>query len=98
MERLPRALEVFRDLKSATSNPDILGDCGAALLQFDQYEPARRFLESAVAAAPSLSSLRLDLATAIFHLQGAEVALRELDKTPEADRKGDSAKPPVCQA
>ena len=83
------ALEVFRDLKSATSNPDILGDCGAALLQFDQYELARRFLESAVAAAPSLSSLRLDLATAIFHLQGAEVALRELDKTPEADRKGD---------
>ena len=83
------ALEVFRELKPATSDPEILSDCGAALLHFEQYEPARQFLESAVAAAPSLSGIRLDLATAIFHLDGAEVALKELDKTPEADRKGD---------
>jgi len=59
------ALEIFRDLKSATSNPDILGDCGAVLLQFDQYEPARRF-ESAVAPLSSAAAFARP-ATAIFH-------------------------------
>jgi predicted Zn-dependent protease len=66
-----------------------LGECGEILLRFEQYEPARPFLESAVSADPSLSGVRLDLATVLFHLQGAQVALMELDHTPEADRKGD---------
>src|SRR5436853_306145 len=57
--------------------------------RFEQYEPARQFLESAMAAAPTLSATRLDLATVLFHLDGAETALRELDRIPEADRKGD---------
>jgi tetratricopeptide (TPR) repeat protein len=83
------ALEVFRQLRSATSDPEVLGGCGETLLQFEQYEAARQFLESANAAAPSLSTIRLDLATVVFHLQGAETALTELDQTPEADRKGD---------
>jgi tetratricopeptide (TPR) repeat protein len=42
-----------------------------------------------VSANPSLGAVRLDLATVLFHLQGAEVALMELDHAPEADRKGD---------
>ncbi len=87
--KTPEALEVFRQIKSAASDPVVLGQCGTTLLQFEQYEPARQFLESAIAAAPSLSATRLDLATVLFHLEGAETALRELDRTPEADRKGD---------
>jgi len=83
------ALEIFRQIKSATSDPDVLGLCGTTLLQFEQYESARQFLESAVAAAPSLDGVRLGLAASLFHLQGAEAALKELDKTPETGRKGD---------
>jgi tetratricopeptide (TPR) repeat protein len=83
------ALEVFRQLKSATSEVAVLVQCGATLLQYEQYEPARQFLEAAVTAGPPLSSARLDLATALFYTQGANGALAELDKTPEEDRKGD---------
>jgi len=91
------ALEVFRQVRSATSEAEVLVQCGATLLQYEQYEPARQFLEAAVTAAAShstplstpLRSARLDLATALFHTQGANAALAELDKTPEENRKGD---------
>ena len=83
------ALEIFRQIRTVTSDPEVLGQCGAMLLQFEQYETARQFLEAAAAAAPSLSAIRLDLATVLFHVDGAETALSELDKIPEADRKGD---------
>jgi tetratricopeptide (TPR) repeat protein len=91
------AVEVFRQLKPATSDPELLVECGVTLLQYEQYEPARQFLEAAVTAgallsksrSTSLSSARLDLATALFHTQGANAALAELDKTPDEDRKGD---------
>jgi len=83
------ALEIFRGIRSATTSPEVLGRCGTVLLEFEQYEPAREFLESAVAAASSPGAYRLELSTVLFHLQGAEAALRELDKTDEADRTGD---------
>jgi tetratricopeptide (TPR) repeat protein len=83
------ALDVFRGVRSATSDPELLGRCGAILLQFEQYDAAREFLQAAVSGAPSLSAVRLDFATVLFHLEGAGTALRELDNTPEADRKGD---------
>ena len=83
------ALEVFRAIKTAASDPDVLRRCGEALLEFEQYAPARQFLESALATAPSVSEIRLDLATAVFHLEGAGTALAELDKIPEPDRRGD---------
>ena len=83
------ALALFGEIESASSDTEVLGRCGSTLLQFEQYEGARRFLEAAVAARPSHSAMRLDLAIVLFHLQGAQLALRELDKTPVADRKGD---------
>jgi tetratricopeptide (TPR) repeat protein len=83
------ALEIFLQIRSATSEPKVLEQCGTTLLQFEQYEFARQFLESAAAAAPFLDGVRLGLATSLFHLQGAESALRELDKTPETGRRGD---------
>ena len=83
------ALEAFRPLKMAVSAPEILASCGRILLEVEQYELARQFLEPALAAAPALSAARLDLAIVLFRLQGAGAALEELDKTPAADRKGD---------
>ena len=82
-------LEMFRQMRPAASTPAMLADCGRTLLEFEQYEPARNFLEAAIATASSLSAARLDLAIVLFHLQSPEVALTELDKTPAVDRKGD---------
>jgi tetratricopeptide (TPR) repeat protein len=79
--------EVFRPL--AVSDPEILASCGRILLEAEQYELARQFLEPALAAAPGLSAARIDLAIVLFRLQSAAAALEELDKTPAADRKGD---------
>jgi tetratricopeptide (TPR) repeat protein len=83
------ALEIFRQIRSASSDPQILARCGTALLEFEQYEAAREFLEAVVAVTPSFSAARLDLATAVFHLDGPHTALNELDKTAPEDRKGD---------
>jgi tetratricopeptide (TPR) repeat protein len=83
------ALAIFRQISSATSDPEVLAQCGTTLLQFEQYESARQFLEPAVAAAPSMDGVRIGLATSLFHVQGGESALKELDKTPETGRKGD---------
>jgi tetratricopeptide (TPR) repeat protein len=46
-------------------------------------------LERAVAVDPGSQDVRIDLATAIFHSQTPDAALRELDKTPAPQRKGD---------
>src|SRR5262249_54314015 len=62
------ALEVFQALKASVSDPRIAAQCGSALLEFEQYAPAAGFLESAVNAAPTQGTARLDLATALFHL------------------------------
>jgi tetratricopeptide (TPR) repeat protein len=82
-------LDVFRKLKSDVSQPTLLARCGKILLEFGQYDLALQFLEQSVAADPSLSASRLDLAIARFHLQSPQAALQELDQTPAADRKGD---------
>jgi tetratricopeptide (TPR) repeat protein len=87
--KLAEAHDVFRSVKAAVSDPDILASCGRVLLEADQFELARQFLEPALAAAPALSAARLDLAIILFRLQSADAALAELDKTAAADRKGD---------
>jgi len=85
----PEGLDVFRELKSASSDPALLAAAGRTLLEFEQFDAARQFLEPAVAADSSLSADRLDLAIARFHLQTPEAALAELDQIAAADRKGD---------
>ncbi len=83
------AQEIFRSVKTSVPDPEILANCGRILLEADQYELARQFLERALAAAPAFSAARLDLAIVLFRLESASAALEELDKTPAADRKGD---------
>jgi tetratricopeptide (TPR) repeat protein len=82
-------LNVFRELKSAPCQPALLAASGRILLEFEQYDLALEFLKPALAADPSLSAARLDLAIVLFHLQTPQTALSELDQTPVADRKGD---------
>jgi len=83
------AIAAFHVVLKLTSNPDLLTTCGKALLEFEQYAPAREFLEPAVAASPAAADLRLDLAIAVFHSGSAEDALKVLDATPADQRKGD---------
>ena len=83
------AIEAFRTVHKLTSNPDLLATCGKALVDFEQYAPAREFLEPAVAANPSAADLRLDLAIAVFHSASAGDALKVLDETPPQQRQGD---------
>jgi tetratricopeptide (TPR) repeat protein len=82
-------LNVFREIKSASSEPTLLAASGRILLEFEQYDLALEFLKTVVTADPSLSAARLDLAIVLFHLQTPQFALSELDQTPVADRKGD---------
>jgi tetratricopeptide (TPR) repeat protein len=86
---MAEGLVAFRELKSTTSDSTIFAACGRILVEFEQYESAREFLQPAVAAEPSLSAARLDLAIARFHLETPRAALSELDKTELAERKGD---------
>jgi len=87
--KIGEAQDVFRSLLPAVSDPEILARCGRTLLESEQYDLARQFLEPALAREPSFSPARLDLAIAVFHLRGAAAALDALDKTPAADQKGD---------
>ncbi len=82
-------LDVFRQVKSADPDSKLLAQCGRILLGFEQYSMAQEFLESATAAEPGLSAARLELAIVRFHLETPQIALAELDRTPETGRKGD---------
>jgi tetratricopeptide (TPR) repeat protein len=81
-------LELFREVRTAADGA-LLASSGRILLEFEQYELARQFLQPAIAGNPSLSAARLDLAIVLFHQQSPEAAMSELDKTPAADRSGD---------
>jgi tetratricopeptide (TPR) repeat protein len=83
------AREAFQQVLSLTSDVKTLSDCGKTLLDEEQYDLAREFLDPLVAADPSASNTRLDLTIALFHTAGPSVALNELDKMPQAQRGGD---------
>jgi tetratricopeptide (TPR) repeat protein len=83
------AIEAFRAARRLTSDPGILAACGKTLLDWEQYEAAREFLEPVVAADPSNTDARVDLAIAVFHSVGPEAGLAEVEKIPPDKRSGD---------
>ncbi len=87
--KVQEALEAFRAARRQTSDPGILARCGRLLLECNQYGPACEFLEAALAGDPSKPEVRLDLAIAVFHTQGAAAGLRLLDTVPPGERQGD---------
>jgi tetratricopeptide (TPR) repeat protein len=84
-----RALEMFQQVLTETSEAPALEDCAQALLDDEQYEPARGFLEKILAVEPSRADARLDLAIALFHTAGPDAALNELSRVPTNQQKGD---------
>jgi tetratricopeptide (TPR) repeat protein len=75
-------VSLLQNLPVESLDAALLRDCGRTLMDLGRFAEAVPFLERAEGA-------RIDLATAIFHSQNPDAALRELDKTPAAQRKGD---------
>jgi tetratricopeptide (TPR) repeat protein len=83
------SLEMFHQVLAEVSDANLLEDCAQALLDDGQYESARGFLEKVLAAKPSRSVARLDLAIALFHTAGPAAGLTELSRIPPDQQKGD---------
>jgi Flp pilus assembly protein TadD len=76
----------FRVLLRSNAETKIWSEAGNFLLANEQFVLSRQFLERAAAAD---ASVNLDLATAVFHEEGPESALKVLDNTPADERPGD---------
>ncbi|MFN7994151.1 MAG: tetratricopeptide repeat protein [Bryobacteraceae bacterium] len=83
------ALAITRRLASASLDPVLQAACGKVLLEAEQYDEARGFLERSVTGTTAPAEARLDLVICLFRLHHPEAALTELDKTPSVDRRGD---------
>ena len=76
----------FRKLLTRNAETQIWQRAGSFLLSFERYPLAREFLERAAAGNPSAN---LDLATALFYLDGPTKALTILERVPVQQRSGD---------
>ena len=76
----------FRALLTRNAESRIWQLAGSFLLGFEQYPLAREFLTRAAAEVPAAY---LDLAFAIFFLEGPAAALNTLEQVPEKERAGD---------
>lgn len=81
------ALREFRVLLGRNASGETWEEAGTLLLRSGEYVLAREFLQQAAAVRPSA---RLDLAIAVFHVDGPEQALVFLEKLPAAELTGDS--------
>ena len=86
--RMYQAAEVARRIAALKPDATVLARAGRALLESNQDSLAKDLLERAAAAAPS-AEVDLDLAIAVFHVEGAAAGLARLDRVPEASRGGD---------
>ena len=76
----------FRALLTQNAENRTWQQAGSFLLSFEQYQLAREFLQRAADGNPAAN---LDLAIALFHLEGPEKALSTLECVPEPQRSGD---------
>ena len=100
-----RASAAARQLAALKPSARVLADAGHALLEAQQYAPAKQLLQLAAGTqgGPAASdqnvavddkvagddNLAVDLAVATFHSAGVSEALQQLDRVPEAARSGD---------
>jgi tetratricopeptide (TPR) repeat protein len=80
------ATAVFRELLTMDPGGIILYKAGILLLSNEQYALARDFLQRAAAVVPSA---QIDLAMALFFLEGPQPALKALEQAPESVERGD---------
>jgi tetratricopeptide (TPR) repeat protein len=81
------ALQLFRTVAELTSDGQVLAACGKALMEYDEYGAAQRYLETAVDS--DHREARLDLALAVSRTAGPQPALAVLENVPADQRGGD---------
>ena len=84
--RVDEAEAEFRVLLTRNAESRTWQQAGSFLLSFERYPLARDFLER---AAPGNPAANLDLATAVFFLEGPAEALNILEQVPGQQRSGD---------
>jgi len=82
------AQEAFQKVLELTNDPRLLADSANMLLNAEQYPLAKEFLRRLATARPESAEIQLDLAITVFHTEGPEPGLRELDKIPPHRRDG----------
>jgi len=82
------AADVALQLQSLRPPPLLAADAAQSLLRADQYAEAKPLLQYAAAAAPTIE-VQLDLAIALFHTDGVQSAMTQLERVPEKQRSGD---------
>ncbi|HUS05023.1 MAG TPA: tetratricopeptide repeat protein [Bryobacteraceae bacterium] len=83
---LNAAVHEFRELLSGRADPALLRKAGAALMAAGKYAPAKELLER---AAQEDEQARIDLAWAVFSMDGMPTALEMLKRVPAASRGAD---------
>ena len=76
----------FRTLLTRNAESRVWQQAGSFLLGFEQYPLAKEFLQRAALQTPAAN---LDLAIALFFLEGSATALKTLEQVPEKERSGD---------
>lgn len=84
--RVVEGVAEFRQLLTLNADAAVCEQAGRVLLQAEEYELARAFLERAAAGRPGA---RLDLAIATFHSAGPEPALKVIEEIPPGEHAGD---------
>ncbi|SPE34728.1 exported hypothetical protein [Candidatus Sulfopaludibacter sp. SbA6] len=84
--RVEEATLEFRTLLTRNAESRTWQQAGSFLLGFEQYQLAREFLLRAAVDTPAAN---LDLAIALFFLEGPTTALHTLEQVPEKERSGD---------
>jgi tetratricopeptide (TPR) repeat protein len=84
--RIEEASTEFRVLLSRNAENRIWEEAGKYLLHFEQYGLARQFLQRAAAGRPANN---LDLAIAVFYMDGPAKALKTLEEAPDKEESGD---------
>lgn len=84
--KIDEADHEFRELLSGRGDHGILRKAGAALMAAGQYGLARELLERAVVED---DEARIELAWAVFSIDGSQPALRVLESVPEQARSAD---------
>lgn len=82
------AAEVASELQSLHPPPLVAAEAAHALLQAGQYSEAKPLLQYAAASAATVE-VQLDLSIALFHTDGVQSAMDQLERTPEKQRSGD---------
>ncbi|MGA2354632.1 MAG: tetratricopeptide repeat protein [Terriglobales bacterium] len=82
------AADVALQLQSLHPPPLLAAEAAQALLRAAQYAEAKPLLQYAAASAPTIE-VQLDLAIALFHTDGVQSAMTQLERVPDKQRLGD---------